>query len=382
MKKLKIYKAFPAYDNYLDKFYHTNIGLKNMTFFELQYALIRDGFPWIFSWSTNINNSDVDIFETVHNCEWLQKSWDVNKKIYINWQIEIVIEQIKSFKPNICVLYPPELFTQEIILQIKSVVNHEMVIVGYDGMNRMNVDLYKGYDLIVTCSDYISDYYKKNNKETYTLNFCFDESILDRITLKSTQQYNVGFSGSIYAKMHDYRYELLKYLTKRIDIEVRSEFGTERDYSLTSKGQLKRLIKRKDLSNYLGLWRISKANTGPVFGLEMYQFLHDSKISINMHGDHINFAANVRLYEITGVGSCMLTDWKTNISEIFIPDKEIVTYTSYEEAYDKVKFLLRNETLREKIAKAGQQKTIENYTYKKRLPHLFSFLKRFYNFNS
>jgi hypothetical protein len=379
MIKEKIYKAFHTYETYLNSFYEKNQSLKHASFDDQRKALIYDSFPWIFTWSAFNNERDIDIFETVHNCEWLQKSWDTSGKAYENWQIEIVIEQIKSFQPNICVLYPPELFTQEIIEQIKSAVKHEMLIVGYDGMNRMNIELYKGYDLVITCSEYICDFYRNKNQPTYALNFCFDESVLNRISLKNTASYKLGFSGSIYSDVHDYRYELLKYLTQRIDVEVRSEFGSEGDYSLTSKGQLKRLIKRKDLANYLGLWRISKTNKGPVFGLEMYQFLRDSKISINMHGDHINFAANVRLYEITGTGSCMLTDWKSNIAEIFTPDKEIVTYKSQEEACDKAKFLLKNERTRERIARAGQQRTLENYTYEKRMPHLFSFLKRFYN---
>lgn len=373
---MKIYKAFPAYQNYLDNFYLNN---SDDVFANLQEALIYDSFPWIFSWSNNNTDSDITILETVHNCERLQKSWDNTKREYDNWQIEIIIDQIKSFKPNICVLYPPELFTQSVIQQIKDKTNLNMLIVGYDGMNRMNINLYQGYDLIITCSEFISNFYKSKNKATYTLNFCFDDSVLNRISIKKPQCYNLGFSGSIYAQIHDYRYELLKYLTKRIRVEIRSEFGTESDYRLLSKGQLKRLIKRKDLSNYLALWRLSKVNSGPVFGLNMYQFLHDCKISINMHGDHINFAANVRLYEITGVGSCMLTDWKPNISEIFIPDKEIVTYHSYEEALDKSKFLLRNDIVRERIAKAGQKRTLENYTYKKCMPSLFNFLKKFYN---
>lgn len=380
MKNLRIYKAFPAYQNYLDKYYKENVELSNKTFIEQRQELIYDGFPWIFSWSTNIGNAEVDLFETVHNCVGLQKAWNIGneEQVYNDWQIEIVVKQIEIFKPDICVLYPPELFTEQVILRIKDVLKGKTIFVGYDGMNRMNIDIYKPYDLIITCSDYISEYYKLLSKSTYTLNFCFDDTIISKISIANKPKFDLGFSGSIYSNVHDYRYQLLKYLTRYLNVEIRSEFGNEIDYSLLAKRQLKRLLKNRDISNYLALWRISKANTGPIFGLEMFQFLHNSKISLNMHGDHINFAANARLFEITGVGSCMLTDWKENIADIFIPDKEIMTYKSFEEAVDKTKFLLKNNLIREKIAIAGQKKTMERYTYKKSIPELLSFLKTFY----
>lgn len=378
MKNLKIYKAFPAYQNYLEKFYDSNIGLKKMDFFDLRNALIKDSFPWIFSWSTNIFNDDINIFETVHNCEWLQKSWDVDRKIYDNWQIEIVMEQIKTFKPNICVLYPPELFTHEIISQIKDIVNHEMVIFGYDGMNRMNVDLYKGYDLIITCSDYISDFYKINGKLSYPLEFGFDESVLRKIDLNSLPVYNVGFSGTIYSGLYPTRYNTLKYLTKKTRIDIRSDFNLNNNHNLFSKRQIKLFLKNMDIAENLALNRIGNMNLGPVYGLDMYQFLRKSKISLNIHGEEIDFAGNVRLYEITGIGSCMLAEWKKNIENIFIPDKEIVVYKSLEEAYDKIKFLTKNENIRKKIALGGQEKTLKNYTYKRRFSDFIIYLKEYF----
>ena len=42
----------------------------------------------------------------------------------------------------------------------------------------------------------------------------------------------------------------------------------------------------------------------PVFGLEMYNTIADSNISLNIHGGVAgNYAANIRLFEITGAGS-------------------------------------------------------------------------------
>lgn len=377
--KIIIYKAFPAYQNYLSKFYEEGNRLEEKSFSEQKQALIYDGFPWIFTWSTNISEQKATIFETVHNCEPLQRAWNRDKSFGEDWQVQIVLEQIKEIKPQVCVLYPPELFNTSVINEIKSMLKNDVVIISYDGMNRMNESLYSSYDVILTCSDYISRYYQNKNVQTYTLNFCFDENILAKIDSKSDHKYAVGFSGSIYTSIHDDRYDLLKYLTRRTKLEIRSEFGQNLDYSLFSKIQLRRLIKKKDYDNYLGLWKIDKSNRGPVYGLGMYQFLRDSGISINMHGDKIKFAANVRLFEVTGVGSCLLTDWKENMSELFEPDKEVVLYRSIEEAYDKIKFLKKNERVRSKIAKQGQHRTLSNYTYKESIPKLVKYLTQLYN---
>ena len=375
MKPIKIYKAFHTYSEYLDSFYLKNPELIIKTFEEQKSQLIKDSFPWIFSWSNIKSNKNIEIFETVHNCEPLQKGWLDSQNINNNWQEAIVYEQIKKIQPNICVLYPPQFFNKTKIEIIRSLVKHDLLMVGYDGMDRQNSQLYEGYDLIITCSKYISKFYADNGLNTYTLNFCFDPTILNRIQLIPNPQYDVSFTGSIYPNVHLSRYDFLKYLTRRKKVEIRSNFGKDIDYSLFSKYQLKLLLKTRNLNNYFSSWRIGKYNQGSLFGLDMYQFLNNSKISLNMHGDKINFSANVRMYEITGVGSCLLTDWKENISEIFVPDKECVTYNSKEEAVDKIKYLLKNENIRKKIAQAGQQRTLNEYTYEKCLPIFFDFLQ-------
>lgn len=374
LKKLKIFKAFHAYQNYLDAFYDKKKYLKKASFRDQRRALINDGSPWIFSWSTNNNNENIEIFETVHNCEYLQKAWSGNFKSLEDWQIKIVYEQIKTIQPDICVLYPPTLFSQEKIEKIRRLVKHGIIIGGYDGMDRQDIDLYRNYDFIITCSDYISKFYTDHGKATYTLLFGFDEKILPKLSQNINFKYDVTFTGSIYSNIHDGRYELLKELSKKVNLSIRSDFTVNVDYRLLSIKRLKKLIKYKDFNNYLGLWRIGRKNLGAAYGLDMYQFLRDSKISINMHGDKINFAANVRMYEITGVGSCMLTDWKGNIGELFEPEKEIVTYSCVKEAIDKSKFLLRNENARKKIAAAGQIRTLKEYTLEKRILKLMSFL--------
>jgi spore maturation protein CgeB len=96
----------------------------------------------------------------------------------------------------------------------------------------------------------------------------------------------------------------------------------------------------------------------------MYQQLRDSKISLNTHIDvSPRSASNMRLFEATGVGSCLLTDWRENIAKLFEPDVEVATYRSAAECIEKVDYLLQHEDERQAIARAGQRRTLREHTY-------------------
>ena len=61
---------------------------------------------------------------------------------------------------------------------------------------------------------------------------------------------------------------------------------------------------------------------------------------------------NMRLFEATGVGCCLLTDTGKNMQNLFEADKELVTYRTNDECLEKVRFLLENEA--ERIAIGGR----------------------------
>ena len=109
--------------------------------------------------------------------------------------------------------------------------------------------------------------------------------------------------------------------------------------------------------------RLMKQVLPPCFGIQLYELLNDSKITLNVHG-HVNanygkakFAAgNIRLFEGTGAGCCLLTDHLPHLEEFFIADKEIVTFRSKGEAVEKAKYLIDNPKVAEAIAKKGHYK--------------------------
>ena len=101
-----------------------------------------------------------------------------------------------------------------------------------------------------------------------------------------------------------------------------------------------------------------------LYGLSMFQMLYNSKIVLNIHGDNsARFASNMRLYEATGVGSCILTERQKNLKELFEPEVEVATYGSADEAVEKIEYLISNENECRKIAIAGQKRTLKNHTF-------------------
>jgi spore maturation protein CgeB len=128
------------------------------------------------------------------------------------------------------------------------------------------------------------------------------------------------------------------------------------------------------ITNYSVLLR--KKSQKPVFGLEMYTLFKNSKIVLNFHGDVAgNSAGNMRLFEVTGIGSCLLTDNKQNLSDLFEIGKEIVVFDNTEDCITKAKWLIEHDEERKRIALAGQKKTLKYHSVDDRCNSIIKIIK-------
>ena len=114
----------------------------------------------------------------------------------------------------------------------------------------------------------------------------------------------------------------------------------------------------------------------PVYGFDMYRLIQGSRITFNVHTKQAReFVGNMRLFEATGMGTCLLTDTGVNMCEIFEEDNEVVTYRSVDEAIEKANYLLNHEDERKKIALAGQKRTLKDHTAFNRAQQLDQLLR-------
>jgi len=80
--------------------------------------------------------------------------------------------------------------------------------------------------------------------------------------------------------------------------------------------------------------------------------------------------------EASGVGTMILNDNGTNLSEIFVPGKEIEVYSSMEEALEKITYYNAHPEKAIEIGRNAQKRTIEDYTYEKFVVQLGIYLNK------
>src|SRR5262249_48624424 len=103
--------------------------------------------------------------------------------------------------------------------------------------------------------------------------------------------------------------------------------------------------------------------------------LREASIALNRHIDVAEgFANNMRLYEATGVGTMLLTDEGSNLSELFEPGGEVETYVSEDELVEKIAHYLAHDDERRAIARAAQERTLRDPSYARRMAELAALL--------
>lgn len=76
---------------------------------------------------------------------------------------------------------------------------------------------------------------------------------------------------------------------------------------------------------------------------------------------------NMRTFEAMATGSFLLTNWIPTIEEFFQDGKHLALYRSHDEMVDKVKYYLKHDDEREKIAQAGYEEVMAKHTIQHRV---------------
>lgn len=378
MSKIKLFNTSFFYPDFLTQIYNQEPALKESSYDEQYKRLMSECFAWSDFWKLNLEKTGkYQVEETIINAEQLQKQWAKEHNAAFkqnNWQLDILEKQILKFQPDIFFAQDSKYITPDFRKRIKKICPSIKLIVGWDCIKLNDAQRFEGTDIMMSCLDSIADYYKQAGFTTIEFPFGFEPTILDRLQ-KRPPLYDFSFVGSLVLFMggHFQRLRLLSKLKKNVDMDLWLA-GTNPSLFHFLGYQVATIRRGKiaDLFNQLSLYpafrKLHAKSKGRAFGLEMYQILADSKITLNSHIDIAgNRAGNIRLWEATGAGTCLVTDWKENLNDIFEIDKEVVAYKSPEECVEKVKWLLDNEQERKAIAEAGHKKTLEHYGFGKRL---------------
>jgi hypothetical protein len=114
---------------------------------------------------------------------------------------------------------------------------------------------------------------------------------------------------------------------------------------------------------------------GEVWGTEMYEVLRRSRVNLNSHIDLAGKeAGNMRLFEATGVGAFLLTDFKDNLNTLFAPEREVASWRGIDDCLTAIGRYIADEGARTEIARAGQARTLAQHTYSHRIQEILGFV--------
>jgi len=100
-----------------------------------------------------------------------------------------------------------------------------------------------------------------------------------------------------------------------------------------------------------------------VFLQEKAELASQMKIMVNISlKNDINF----RVFETLACGAMLITDkiYNNGFDELFEDGKHLVTFETEEELIDKIHYYLKHESQREHIARAGQQRVLQQFTHR------------------
>ena len=117
-------------------------------------------------------------------------------------------------------------------------------------------------------------------------------------------------------------------------------------------------------------------NRGPVdYWKEMPRVFANSKINLNMTIPNIKTGIPLRVWDIMGAGGFVLTNHQLELDMYFEDGKDLVTYSNNHDMLEKIKFYLKNDSLRNEIAARGTDKVRKYHTYDERIKYMLQILK-------
>ncbi len=391
-------------DAYL-RFYHARHPALATQPFEIQHAaLMNDCFGSSDFWTTALTQLGYETCEIVANVEAMQKRWALEQKVSYresDWMFEITTAQVKAFRPDVVIVADYSTVTAAFIRRLRLECPSIRLALIWCGAPYSEASVFREADIVLSCVPELVTHFLESGHRCHHLNHAFEPRVLEKIDATTEANTDFAFLGSINkaAHFHHEREKILLGLIEATAIRIwsnlkppslrhhRSIAARQKIYdglraarrigvpsplltSLPVVGKAARWESRPESPPSVDD-RLAQSARPPLFGLEMFQQLRQSKVVLNTHIDiSSNSASNLRLFEATGMGACLLTDWKENMSELLEPDVEAITYRSIEECVEKAQYLLAHEDERRKVAAAGQRRTLREHTYAQRAEQL------------
>lgn len=359
------------YQAFLDSFYKKNKQkVNNFSFDKHRSILLGELFGDSDFYSSGVKENGHESSDIIANDEFLQKKWLKESKIklfeppnffgklpYLNiifkpsWVEKILARQIGELSPDILYFHDIEYFRPSFLKKLRK----KYFVVAQKASPMWKMKSFKQADLVFTSFPHFVKMFRKNGINSEYLKLAFGEKVLKSIP-KQKKKYNCTFVGGI-SRHHSKGTDTLEKVSEKVDLNI---FG----------------YGKNDLNPDSKLY---KNHHGEVWGKDMYKILMQSKMTINRHINVAGkYANNMRLFEATGSGTLLLTDFKTNLKDFFKLGKEVVVYKDSDDLIKKIRYYTNHGKECEEIAKAGQKRTLKDHNYTKRMNEMIFLLKKYY----
>jgi hypothetical protein len=269
------------------------------------------------------------------------------------WLYTILEAQLRHYNPDVVLNFEVGMVSSTFLREMKRALDKTLrLVIGWgSAVSTHYEEDWSVYDVMLVPQEGMAQYFQDQGIRTELIRHAFEPRVLSVIGAPE-RTIPVSFAGIMHNRV--------SYKTRR---ELLERLGTA-------------------LGGDMSIWAsafgdlppesaIRPRHQGEAWAQEFYRVLARSKIVLNCHGDLEGpYAANIRLFEATGMGTLLVTDWKENLPRLFEPGKEVVTYRSAEECVELVHYYLHHEAERLAIAHAGHQRTLRDHTYEQRAQEL------------
>lgn len=263
----------------------------------------------------------------------------------------ILLAQIEDFKPDLVLNQDTFHVDSALMRRIKRI--GEPILVGQIGIAPSRGEDWAVYDLMISQVAANVNFFRSLGVRAEVIHLAFEPTVLDALPPAPARDIDVSFVGTV-SSDHQQRIMLLEAVAERYELKL---FGTP----------------PQALSRTSPLHRCFQAEA---WGVDMYQALRRSRITLNSHIDMAGpEAGNMRLFEATGVGTFLLTDFKDNLHTLFAPDREVAVWRSVDDCLAAIDRALGDNDGRTTIARAGQARTLTQHTYRHRAAEILGLVE-------
>ncbi len=409
---LKLLRLTTAYPSYLRQFYGKRPSLRNAPYAVQLEQMNADAFGWADFWASALTPLGYEVRDITANAKFLQMAWAAEHGLAPgaeHWLLEIAAAQVRSFAPDVLFMDDFASFSAGWVRQMRAECPSIRLVLGWCGAPYDDAAVFGAYDAVLSCIPELVEDFRSKGLNAYHLDHAFHPRVAQQVP-ETERDVDMSFIGQLVPGKHAHleRLEILTALSKQINVRIHSPQA----WSLfdLQEGAIPYAIKSLiRVPWYHAFWTLHRAGVpveripffrrplawpvrprllsiprSPIrgmkpalYGLDMFALLGRSKLTFNSHIDLSRYSAsNMRLFEATGMGACLVTDWKPNLRELFEPDVEVATYRSAAECIEKTRWLLEHPRDAARIAAAGHRRTLSSHTFAHRAPLLDDLVRR------